>query len=60
MRQGQWQDAEASLQEAYEKDGKNPDTLANLVTVSLHLAKNTSRYTRFSLVVLPVVGQSVA
>ena len=46
MRQGQWQDAEGTLQEAYEKDAKNPETLANLITVGLHLAKNVSRYTR--------------
>lgn len=44
MRQGQWQDAEGTLQEAYEKDAKNPETLANLITVGLHLAKNVSRY----------------
>lgn len=47
MRQSQWQDAEATLQEAFQKDGKNPETLANLVTVSLHVGKasNVSRFT---------------
>ena len=47
MRQGQWQDAESTLLEAHEKDVKSPETLANLITVSLHLAKNVSRYTRY-------------
>ena len=33
------------LQEAYEKDAKNPDTLANLITVGIHLGrKSVSRY----------------
>ncbi|KAK9811018.1 hypothetical protein WJX73_006844 [Symbiochloris irregularis] len=45
MRQNQWQDAESTLQEAYEKDPKHPETLANLITVCLHLSKNTARYT---------------
>jgi hypothetical protein len=35
-------------QEALGKDAKDPDTLANLITVGLHLGKNTSRYTRWA------------
>jgi coatomer protein complex subunit epsilon len=46
MQQGNWDEAEQLLQDAYEKDAKNPDTLANLATVGLHLGKNTSRYTK--------------
>ena len=46
MRMGDWADAESYLLEAYEKDAKNPDTLANLVTVSLHLGKNATRHSR--------------
>ena len=34
------------MQDAYEKDAKNPDTLANLVTVGLHMGKNTSRFNK--------------
>ena len=44
MRMGDWSDAESYLLEAYEKDAKNPDTLANLVTVELHLGKPVSRH----------------
>jgi Coatomer epsilon subunit len=44
MRMGRWEEAEGQLMEAFEKDAKNPDTLANLVTVSLHLGKPTSRF----------------
>ena len=35
-----------AVQDAYEKDAKNPDTLANLVTVGLHMGKNTSRFNK--------------
>ena len=35
MRMGDWSDAESYLLEAYEKDAKNPDTLANLVSASM-------------------------
>ena len=34
------------MQDAYEKDAKNPDTLANLVTVGLHMGKNTCRFNK--------------
>jgi coatomer protein complex subunit epsilon len=43
MKQGEWEDAERDLLEALGKDAKDPDTLANLVTVGLHLGKQTSR-----------------
>ena len=48
MRLGDWSDAESYLLEAYEKDAKNADTLANLVTVSLHLGKSTARHSRYA------------
>ena len=44
MRMGRWEEAESQLLEAAEKDAKSPDTLANLLAVSLHLAKPASRY----------------
>jgi hypothetical protein len=34
----------SASQEAFNKDAKNPDTLSNLITVGLHLAKNVARY----------------
>ena len=37
MHQGQWEEAEKDLMEAVTKDGKDPETLANLVVVNLHL-----------------------
>lgn len=46
MRMGAWSDAESYLLEAYEKDAKNADTLANLVTVCLHLGKNAARHSK--------------
>ncbi len=45
MKVGDWEDAERDLLEASAKDAKDPDTLANLITVGLHLAKNVARYT---------------
>lgn len=44
MAMGRWVEAESQLQEAFEKDAKSADTLANLVTVSLHQGKPASRY----------------
>ena len=44
MRMGRWEEAEQQLMEAFEKDAKNADTLANLVTACLHLGKATSRF----------------
>lgn len=44
MAMGRWEEAESQLQEAFEKDAKSADTLANLVTVSLHQGKPASRY----------------
>jgi coatomer subunit epsilon len=44
MRMGRWEDAEAELLQAFEKNPKDADTLANLVTVSVHLGKPAARY----------------
>lgn len=44
MAMERWEEAESQLLEAFEKDAKNADTLANLVTVSLHLGKPAARY----------------
>ena len=44
MRMGRWEEAESQLMEAFEKDAKNPDTLANLATASMHLGKPASRF----------------
>ena len=41
-----WEEAESQLLEAFEKDAKSADTLANLATVSLHLGKPASRYVK--------------
>ncbi|KAG1676138.1 hypothetical protein FOA52_004978 [Chlamydomonas sp. UWO 241] len=41
---GEWEEAERDLLDAFNKDAKNPDTLANLITCGLHLGKNTARY----------------
>ena len=46
MQQGNWEEAEQLLQDAYEKDAKNADTLSNLVAAGLHLGKNTSRFNK--------------
>lgn len=53
MKMGEWEDAERDLLEALGKDAKEPDTLANLVTVGLHLGKNTARYASQLKVVAP-------
>lgn len=45
MRMGRWEDAEAELLQAFEKNAKDADTLGNLVVVSLHLGKSAQRYT---------------
>lgn len=44
MRMGRWEDAEAELLQAFEKNPKDADTLANLVVVSLHQGKPAARY----------------
>lgn len=44
MRMGRWEDAEAELLQAFEKNAKDADTLGNLAVVSLHLGKPSSRY----------------
>ena len=46
MRMGSWEEAEQQLQDAFNKDGKNPDTIANLIVASLHLGKSVARYSR--------------
>ena len=46
---GRWEEAESQLLEAFEKDAKNADTLANLITVSLHLSKPASRYSGYAI-----------
>lgn len=46
MRMNEWEDAEKHLQEAYEKDAKHPETIANLVCAGLHLGKNVSRHVK--------------
>lgn len=53
MRMGEWEDAERDLQEALAKDAKHADTLANLVTVGLHLGKSTARFASQLKVVAP-------
>lgn len=45
MKQGDWEGAERDLLEAQSRDPKNVDTLANLITVGLHLGKSVTRYT---------------
>lgn len=44
MMMGCWEDAERDLLDALSHDAKDADSLANLVTVQLHLGKNVSRY----------------
>lgn len=44
MRMGNFEDAERELVEAINKDPKDADTLANLVTCCVHLGKPTARY----------------
>lgn len=44
MRMGQWEEAEAELMQATEKNPKDPDVLANLVVVSLNLGKPATRH----------------
>jgi coatomer protein complex subunit epsilon len=39
MAQGQWDDAERALLEALTKDGKDTETLANLIVVGMHLGR---------------------
>lgn len=41
---GRWEEAEAELLQAVEKNPKDPDSLANLAVVSLHLGKPAGRY----------------
>lgn len=49
MRMDRWSEGLVSdlLQEAYEKDVKNPETLANLVSASLLSGKSSTRHVRY-------------
>lgn len=44
IRMGRWEDAEAELLQAFEKNAKDADTLGNLAMVSIHLGKPSQRY----------------
>jgi coatomer protein complex subunit epsilon len=44
MEMERWEDAEAELLQAFEKNPKDADTLSNLAVVSLHLGKSANRY----------------
>lgn len=44
MRMGRWEDAEGELLQAFEKNPKDADALANLAVVCVHLGKPNSRY----------------
>jgi len=44
MQMGRWEEAESTLMEALNKDAKDPDTLANMITCALHMGKPTSRH----------------
>lgn len=44
MKMGSFEEAEQMLLEAYDKNPKDPDTLANLYVCGLHLSKNVARY----------------
>ena len=45
MRMGEWEEADKQLQDAFGKDPKSAETVANLIVTGLHLGKNVSRYT---------------
>lgn len=49
LKMGEVEDAESQLQEAYERDAKNPDTLANIVTAGLLQGKPVSRHLKYAL-----------
>lgn len=44
MRMLRWEEAETELQDALRKDDKDPEALANLIAVCLHLGKPYKRY----------------
>lgn len=44
MKMTKFDEAERDLLDAFNKDAKDPDTLANLIAVGLHLNKNVARY----------------
>jgi coatomer protein complex subunit epsilon len=49
LKMGEVEEAESQLQEAYERDAKNPETLANIVTAGLLLGKPVSRHLKYVL-----------
>lgn len=53
MKLGDWEEAEHDLLEAFNKDAKDADTLANLITCGLHLSKNTARYASQLKIIAP-------
>eukprot|EP00197_Chlamydomonas_leiostraca_P002157 CAMPEP_0202858162 /NCGR_PEP_ID=MMETSP1391-20130828/812_1 /ASSEMBLY_ACC=CAM_ASM_000867 /TAXON_ID=1034604 /ORGANISM="Chlamydomonas leiostraca, Strain SAG 11-49" /LENGTH=288 /DNA_ID=CAMNT_0049537049 /DNA_START=25 /DNA_END=891 /DNA_ORIENTATION=- len=53
MKMGEWEDAERDLLDAFNKDAKDADTLANLITCGLHLSKNTARYVSQLKIIAP-------
>ncbi len=48
LRMDKWAEGLEVLQEAFEKDVKNPETLANLVSASLLVGKSSSRHLRWA------------
>jgi coatomer subunit epsilon len=44
MRMLRWEEVETELQDALRKDDKDPEALANLIAVNLHLGKPYTRY----------------
>jgi coatomer subunit epsilon len=44
MKMGEWEDAERDLLDGLNKNAQDPDLLANLIAVGLHLGKPTARY----------------
>lgn len=47
MQQGQFEEAETQLQEALKKAPSDPDTLANLISVSYHLQRPQNVVNRY-------------
>jgi coatomer protein complex subunit epsilon len=47
MHQTQWDEAESALKEAITKSPSDPDTLANIITVSLHLQRSPDVINRY-------------
>ena len=47
LKMGEVEDAESQLQEALERDAKNPETLANIITAGLLSGKPVSRHLKY-------------